>query len=137
MCLLVGAGQGFIVGPATVDRAEIGLHGDPETLDALVAMTAFAETVAQILQRLRLIHLGPGTAEIIDHLRGPGATFRVAEFDVRPIGCGRAGRAIGDDLRADILIDDAERIGSEREEEHPEARVGHQQDFFVKGLHGN
>ena len=81
MSLFAGAGQGFVVGPAAVDRTEVSLHRDPETLDALVPVTAFAETVAQVLQRLRLVHLGPGTAEIIGHVRGPGATLRVAEFD--------------------------------------------------------
>ena len=135
--LLHGTGQGFVVGPAAVARAEIGLHGDPEAFDALVAVTALAETVAQILQHLRLVHLGPGAAEVIGHVRGPGATLRVAEFDSRVVRRQRAGIAVLDDHRADVLVDHAERIRPEREEEHPEARIGHQQDFFVKGLHGD
>jgi hypothetical protein len=61
----------------------------------------------------------------------------VTELGMRTVGQGRARGAIGDDFLTDSRVEDAERVRAKREEEQTEARIGHEEDFFVKSLHGD
>ena len=133
MLLLLGARQGLIVGPATIDRPQIGLNRDPKADDFLVPLPADPETVAQVLEAMgpdilpdgvlvaHFQRLRPRTRQVVRHLFHP-RTFGVTELRLFTARQGRAGGSVGDDGGADLRVDDAEGVGPQR-------------DGLIEGLH--